>query len=116
MRYKILGFINLALGLLQSGLPLVYYFIVVPKLMRVYLDFGTRTPPDLNLTYRLLLIILLLGLVNLLCALATLFFPRKLTFWLGVTVAGISLLVFGSYLGLVTFSVLLPIYSLTSKF
>ncbi len=116
MRYKILGLINLVLGLVQSGSSLVYYFIIIPKLMKMYEDFSVGTKPDPNLLHRGLFILLLLGLINLSFALANFFSPRKLFFWLGVLAAVVSLLAAVSYFRFAALSVLFPIYNLTSNF
>lgn len=115
-KYKIVAIIELFLGLLQLTSALAMLLFVIPKLSSVYSDFNVKASP-IN-SYIALILVLLMGIVNL-------FFSFKLFanskknkeqyFKYGIISAISTFFLMGVFIGIANFSILSPLYNLTSQ-
>lgn len=62
-KYKIIGGIDILLGILYTIYPVLLSLLVIPKLMPIYSEFSVK--PNLTSTYLMLLIIFFIGITDL---------------------------------------------------
>lgn len=116
-KYKIVGILNLFLGILETIYPLFAFMFTIPRLTELYSEFGAEGP-SFGITYLTLSIIILMGIGNL-------FFGIKLFsktenkdkyFKYALILVIASFLLGGVFTSFASLSVIMPIYNLTSQF
>jgi len=115
-KYKIVGIINLLLGIFQ--LLLMFPLIVIPKLNSLYADFNMNGQPNFTGSYLVTVVAFLLMAINL-------FLSRKgfsnvkdkdKYFKVGIIVAVVTFILSGFLTLILTVSILSPIYNLSTQF
>lgn len=116
-KYKIVGILNLFLGVLEVVYPLFALIFTLPKLTRLYSDFGAEMP-SFTPTYLILGIVVLIGVGNLFFGFNLISKSGKKDkyFKYALILVIASLLLGGVFYSITSLSVILPIYNLTSQF
>lgn len=117
-KYKIVGIIDLLLGVPQLLMAIIFPLSVFPKLSQVYADFNVSSQPNFTSGYVMVVLLLIISVVNLFLGIKG-FIKSKQNekyFKYGIISAVISFFLTGILGEILTTSVILPIYNLTSQF
>jgi hypothetical protein len=116
-KYKIVGILNISLGVLETIYAAFALIITLPKLNELYFELGAKRPSYTS-TYLILGFILIIGLVNLFLGLKlfTKSEKREAYFIYALISLIASFFLGGIFSGIFTLSIIVPIYSLISQF
>jgi len=115
-KYKIVGILNLFLGALEVIYPLFALIFTIPRLTMLYSEFGAEMPSFIS-TYLILGFVILVGAGNLFFGFNLVSKSEKKDkyFKYGLILLITSFLLGGVLFSIVSLSVILPIYNLTSQ-
>lgn len=117
LRYKIAGAINLLLGFFQSLTSLSFLFFTLPNMREFYFEFKVETP-NFAMSYLVLGLVLLMGLINLFLGFKLILKTKEVTekyFHYSVTLIVVSLILSGLYLSFLVGSAVFPLYNLSNS-
>lgn len=115
MKYKVLGVVNLIIGFLQISISLLTLFVTIPSLRTLYAGYDVEAP-NFALIYLMYFIIIVAGIINLFLSFklfsnAT---NKEKYFIYGMISTIITLIFIGASYAFSLFSIILPIYNVTS--
>lgn len=116
-KYKIIGILNFLLGIPTLLLSLSFSIFVIPKLNQLYAEFNTNNSGNVILSYIIVLVLLIIAIANIFLGIKEFSNTQKkeIYFKYGVIMAVVAFLLGGVLTGLMTLSVILPIYNLSSS-
>ena len=116
-KYKLVGFINLFIGLLGVFFTSYYLLIVTTKLNKLYTDFGV-VQNIISTQYIILFVIFVIGIIYMFVAYSLLnknLVNKELFFRIGLVLLILSFISVPLIIGLLMMSTILPIYSITTS-
>jgi hypothetical protein len=116
---KLIGIINIFLGVLYIASPLVYQLVnqifVLPRINQMYADFNINAKPSYTLSYIILGIMVIMGVVSLFLGLSVLKNKDNKYLKYGITMAIIFFVLYGILIGVANLPIIFSIYNLTSQ-
>lgn len=116
-KYKIVGVVNFFFGFFEVVYPLIVILFTIPRLTELYSEFQTKGP-NLIPIYIILSIVILIGIGNFFLGvkLFSISENKDKYFKYAIILIVINFLLGGIFTQIVSLSVLMPIYNLTSEF
>ncbi|OIO15500.1 hypothetical protein COV53_04035 [Candidatus Gottesmanbacteria bacterium CG11_big_fil_rev_8_21_14_0_20_37_11] len=117
-KYKIVGIINLFLGIPILLLALSFFILIIPKLSQLYSEFHASSQVSITSSYAVTIILLLTASANIFLGIKGISISQKKDkyFKYGLLLVIVTFLFSGFFIGILNLSVLLPIYNLTKQF
>jgi len=116
-KYKVVGVLDFLLGIPILLLSVSFSIFVIPKLSQLYLEFNTNNSGNIIFSYIIVLFLLIIAVANIFLGIKGFSNTSKkeIYFKYGLIMAVVTFILSGLLVGLMTLSVILPIYNLTSS-
>ena len=117
-KYKIVGIVDLFFGIPQLLISIVFPLSVFPKLSQMYSDFNVNSQLNLTSGYIVVMLILIIAITNLFLGVKgfTETKEKDKYFKYGIISAVATFFLTGILVAILNFSIISPIYNLTSQF
>jgi putative Mn2+ efflux pump MntP len=115
MRNKVVGILDILLGITEILIPLSLFIFVIPKLVNLYSEIGNNYSQYLTRSYIGGSLLLIIGLLSIIIGYKSFSNKSDKYFNLAVFLLCISFIALGVGCAIMISSVILPIYSLTNS-
>jgi hypothetical protein len=117
-KYKIVGIIDLFFGIPQFLISIIFPLSVFPKLSQMYADFNVNSQLNLTSGYVVALLIFIIAITNIFLGIKglTISKEKEKYFKYGIISAVATFFLTGILVAILNFSIISPIYNLTSQF
>lgn len=117
-KYKIVGIIDLFFGISQFLISIIFPLSVFPELSKMYADFNVNSQLNFTSGYIVVMFILIIAVTNLFLGVKgfTKTNEKDKYFRYGIISVVVTFFLTGILVAILNFSIISPIYNLTSQF